>query len=69
LSGGQAIQVAQTLTINKRKLLIKALIDRAEEPSPAKPKRSLREFRGVAAHLYNGTDAQEAVNKIRSEWG
>lgn len=64
------IQEAATLSIEERKELVKALVDMLTEPQQpkSKRKRSLREFRGLGAHLYDGTDAQAYVNQIRSEW-
>lgn len=62
------IQEAQNLSTNERKELIKALLDMLTEESSPPKKRSLRDFRGVGAHLYDGTDAQEYVNQMRAEW-
>lgn len=64
------IQEARTLSIEERKELMKALVDLLAEPSQtsSKPKRSVREFRGRGAHLYDGTDAQAYLDKIRDEW-
>lgn len=70
MSVQEMIQEARTLSVDERKELVKALVDMlAESPQP-KParKRSLREFRGLGAHLYDGTDAQAYINQIRSEW-
>jgi hypothetical protein len=33
------------------------------EPPQAKQKRILHEFRGLGAHLYDGTDAQAYLNQ------
>lgn len=69
MSVQQMIEEARTLSIDERKQLVKALVDLLTEPLEApKKKRSLREFRGLGAHLYDGTDAQEHVNQLRSEW-
>lgn len=64
----EMIQEARTLSTVERKELIKALVDMLTEEAPPPKKRSLREFRGLGAYLYDGTDAQEYVNKMRSEW-
>jgi hypothetical protein len=62
------VQQVKSLSRDEQKVLVKELIDLlTDEPSP-KPKRSLREFRGLGAHLYDGTDAQEYVSQLRSEW-
>jgi len=66
----EILEKAQKLSVDEQKQLIKLLVDHLGEPPQEAPKkqRSLREFRGAAAHLYDGTDAQEYVNKLRSEW-
>ncbi len=66
----EMIQEARALSVDERKELVKALVDMLAESSQAAPrrKRSLLEFRGVGAHLYDGTDAQAYVNQLRSEW-
>jgi hypothetical protein len=64
----EIIQEARTLSVDERKQLVKALVDMLTESAQPKPKRSLREFRGLGAHLYDGTDAQTYVNQIRGEW-
>jgi hypothetical protein len=63
------IQEARTLSVEERKQLMKALIDMIEpiQNTPQTPHR-LRDFRGVGAHLYDGTDAQDSVNQMRREW-
>ena len=65
----EMIQEARKLSIEERKQLMKALVDLLDEPqSPGKqPRRSLQDFRGIGAHLYDGTDAQEYINRLRSE--
>lgn len=61
---------AQHLSHEERKALVKGLMDMLAESTQTvnKPKRSLREFRGVGASLYNGIDAQVYLNQIRDEW-
>jgi hypothetical protein len=70
MSVQEMIQAAQTLSVAERKQLIKALVDMLAESAAAHPtrKRSLHEFRGRGAHLYDGTNAQAYVSQIRSEW-
>ncbi|MDX2141195.1 MAG: hypothetical protein SF123_24135 [Chloroflexota bacterium] len=65
----QILEQARELSLEERKELARALVDLLTEvPQPHEKRHSLREFRGVGAHLYDGTDAQEYVNRIRSEW-
>ncbi len=70
MSVQEMIQAAQTLSIDERKELVKALVDMLAESAQSNPKRkhSLHEFRGLGAHHYDGMDAQTYVNDIRSEW-
>lgn len=62
------IQEAKNLTIDERKMLIKALVDMLGETESVSSYRSLRDFKGLGAHLYDGTDAQAHVDQLRDEW-
>jgi hypothetical protein len=62
------VQQAKSLSHDERKILVKQLMDLFADETPPKEKRHLREFRGIGAHLYDGTDAQEYVNQLRSDW-
>lgn len=70
MSVQELIQEAKTLSIDERKELMKALVDLlAEAPSePPKKKRNLLELAGLGAEIWEGIDAQEYVNQLRSEW-
>jgi uncharacterized protein YutE (UPF0331/DUF86 family) len=65
----QIIREIQALPLDEQKELIKILIDLVMTP-PLLSERvySLQEFRGVGAHAYEGVDAQDYVNQLRSEW-
>lgn len=61
----EIMQEVCQLDLEDRKLLISWIVDTLTEP----PKKySLLDFEGVGAHLYDGTDAQEYINQLRSEW-
>lgn len=63
------LEEVRALSIAERKRLISAIIDTLTEPSEAQQKkRSILEFEGVGAEMWHGVDAQEYVNKLRSEW-
>ncbi len=47
--------------------LIKTLVDMVNESCPA-DSHSLRDYRGLGAHLYDGTDARKYVHVLRSDW-
>ncbi len=65
----EMIQEARTLSVEERKQLIKALMDIANEPEvEALKKRNIMEFVGLGAEIWEGIDAQEYVNQLRSEW-
>lgn len=60
------IKEIKTLSQEERKRLIYTLVDTLGDP-PAKP-YSVLDFAGIGAELYDGTDAQDYVNQLRSEW-
>lgn len=66
----EILQEAEKLSMDERKELIKALIDMLIEQSAERtvPRRSIRQFRGIGAHLYDGTDAQAYIEQIRRDW-
>lgn len=65
----EIVQEARTLPVEERKRLIKALVDIVNEPEVTpKKKRSILEFVGLGAEIWEGIDAQEYVNQLRSEW-
>jgi hypothetical protein len=50
----------------RRELLALITQDLTVEPQPKK--RSLRELRGLGKEIWKDLDAQEYVNRLRSEW-
>lgn len=60
------IEQARELSDDERKQLIHALVDMI--PPTTHKKRKLRDYRGVGAHVYDGTDAQAYINQLRDEW-
>ena len=66
----EMIQEAKTLSIDDRKRLMKALVDLLTElpQETPKKKRNLLELAGLGAEIWEGIDAQEYVNQLRSEW-
>jgi hypothetical protein len=65
----EMIQEARSLSVEERKQLIKALVDIVNEPEEEAPKkRNIMEFLGLGAEIWDGIDAQEYVNQLRSEW-
>jgi hypothetical protein len=61
------IEQARDLSDDERKQLIQALESMLPQSLPHK-RRKLRDYRGVGAHVYDGTDAQDYVNQLRDEW-
>jgi hypothetical protein len=55
------------LSVEQRKQLISVIVDTLTEDKPAKT-RSILEFEGIGERLRTGEDAQDYVNRIRSEW-
>ncbi len=65
----EMIQEARMLSVEERKQLIKALMDIANEPEVAAPKkRNIMEFAGIAAHLADKEDPQDYLRRLRNEW-
>jgi hypothetical protein len=58
----------RALTVEQRKQLIAYIVDSLTEHESNEKTRSILEFEGIAAHLANGEDPQDYVNRLRSEW-
>ena len=60
-----------TLSIEQRKQLIAFIVDsltEREEIESVPKKRSILEFEGLGAEIWQGIDAQEYLNELRDEW-
>ena len=68
MSVQEVIEQARQLTQAQRVELMHALIDLLSEPTQEEKGYDLSDLEGIAAHLADGTDAQEYVNQLRSEW-
>lgn len=55
------------LSVEERKQLMHTLIDSIAETNTPK-KHSIMELEGLGAEIWEGIDAQEYVNQLRSEW-
>ncbi|GAB5492715.1 MAG: hypothetical protein Phog2KO_29300 [Phototrophicaceae bacterium] len=53
--------------IEERKTLTHTLVESISVPSEPK-KHSITELRGLGAEIWEGIDAQEYINELRSEW-
>ena len=64
------LEEIRALSVAERKRLIGAIVDTLTEPATEdEPKeRSILEFEGVGAEMWQGLDAQEYVNRLRAEW-
>jgi hypothetical protein len=58
----------RALTVDQRKQLIAYLVDLLADREPEAAQRSILEFEGVGAELWQGIDAQDYVKQLRSEW-
>lgn len=56
----------RSMSVEQRKQLVMVILDSLTNDQPTKT-HSVLEFRAVGAHLRD-MDAQEYVNKLRSEW-
>jgi hypothetical protein len=65
----EILQQAKTLSGQERKELVKLLVDSLEVPeAPPRQQRRLSELRGLGKEIWEGIDAQEYINQLRSEW-
>lgn len=64
----EILEQAKSLSIHERKTLVKLLIDTLDAPDPTLQNRRLSELRGLGKEIWQGIDAQEYVNRLRSEW-
>lgn len=64
------LEEVKTLSVEDRKRLIGAIVDTLTEPpaESAGKRRSILEFEGVGAEMWQGVDAQTYVNQLRNEW-
>ncbi len=63
-----ALQIAESLSPEEQRRLLRELITRVAANSPAEPKHSIMEFFGAGAEIWEGIDAQEYVNRERDSW-
>lgn len=64
----ELVREVKKLSPQERRALLDVLEREVKnDASTAKP-RSLLDYYGVAAHLADGTDPQEYVNRLRDEW-
>ena len=62
----ELLEKAKTLDQSQQIELIKLLVDHLAS-QPPKPKRSLRELRGLGKEIWEGVDAQEYINELRGK--
>ena len=56
------------LTPEQKLRLIALIAQELAEDSPKRPRRSIMELHGLGAEIWQGIDAQEYVEQLRSEW-
>ena len=65
----EILQQAKTLSGSERKELVKLLVDSLDVPEAVpRQQRRLSELRGLGKEIWEGIDAQEYVDQLRSEW-
>jgi hypothetical protein len=65
----EILHQAKTLSPQERKELVKLLVDSLDVPDAIpRQQRRLSELRGLGKEIWEGIDAQEYVNRLRSEW-
>ncbi len=68
MSLAEIFEQAMKLSIEERKQLIKLLIDSLDVVKEPREKHSILELAGLGKEIWEGVDAQEYVNQLRSEW-
>ena len=66
LSLTQIADEIRSLSVEERKQLITLIVDSLTEPT--EEEHSILELEGLGAEIWQGIDAQEYVNRLRSEW-
>jgi len=64
------LEEVRELSMPERKRLIGLIVDTLTEPvdQPTGKKRSILEFEGVGAEIWQGIDVQEYLGQLRDEW-
>jgi hypothetical protein len=63
-----ALQIAESLTPDEQRRLLRELMTRVAKSSPAEPLHSILEFRGLGKEIWQGIDAQQYVRNERASW-
>jgi hypothetical protein len=63
-----ALQIAESLTPDEQRRLLRELMTRVAANDKAEPKHNIMEFCGLGAEIWEGIDAQEYVNRERDSW-
>jgi hypothetical protein len=64
----QIAREARALPVEQRKQLISLIVDSLTEPDADQQEHSILEIEGIGAGLWQGVNAQEYVDRLRSEW-
>jgi hypothetical protein len=63
------LEQAKSLSVNERWELIRKLRESLDlEMQASTPKHSIMELAGLGKQVWEGIDAQEYINQLRSEW-
>jgi hypothetical protein len=63
-----ALQIAESLSPEEQRRLLRELMTRVAANAPAGPQHSIMEFRGIGKEIWEGIDAQEYVRNERASW-
>lgn len=64
----ELVREVKKLSPQERRALLDILEREVQNDTTVSKPRSLLDYYGVAAHLADGTDPQEYVNRLRDEW-
>ncbi len=68
MSVTELLEEIRALSLEERKELMKLMVDALTEMPEPQPKHSIMELAGLGSEIWEGIDAQEYVNQLRSEW-
>lgn len=64
----EVLEQVRALNIEERKELMRLLEEMVDEFEMSPQKHSILELRGLGKEIWEGIDAQEYINQLRSEW-
>jgi hypothetical protein len=64
----ELLEQAKELSSDERKELARLILDTVDKAEAPRKKHSILELAGLGKEIWEGIDAQEYINALRSEW-